>query len=159
MITGGVGNIISGILGTSSALVADISLVIIMIIGLFYVEPMVAILTILIFGGILVFLYIFLQKKVTYLGGNSAILSVKNIELIQQVLNSYREAVVGGKRPFYVNQIGTGQVELAKNNAKQTFLPSISKYVLEITVVLGTLLISGLQFVKTDSTRELSQHC
>jgi ABC-type multidrug transport system fused ATPase/permease subunit len=156
MITGGVGNIISGILGTFSALIADISLVVIMIIGLFYVEPMVAILTVLIFGGILVFLYIFLQKKVTYLGANSAILSVKNIELIQQVLNSYREAVVGGKRPFYVNQIGTGQVELAKNNAKQTFLPSISKYVLEITVVLGTLLISGLQFIKTDSTRAVT---
>jgi len=156
MITGGVGNIISGILGSFSIMIADIALVTIMILGLFYVDPMVAILTILIFGGILILLYIFLQKKATYLGSNQAALSVKNIELIQEVLSSYREAVVGGKRPFYVNQIGIKQVELAKNNAKLTFLPSISKYILEITVVLGTLLISGLQFLKTDSTRAIT---
>jgi ABC-type multidrug transport system fused ATPase/permease subunit len=83
-------------------------------------------------------------------------LSVKSIELIQEVLNSYREAVVGGKRPYYVNQVGSHQAKLAKNNAKLSFLPSISKYVLEITVVLGTLLISGLQFIKSDSTRAVT---
>jgi ATP-binding cassette, subfamily B, bacterial PglK len=64
--------------------------------------------------------------------------------------------VVGGKRPYYVNQIGSNQEKLARNNAKLSFLPSISKYVLEITVVLGTLLISGLQFIKTDSTRAVT---
>jgi ABC-type multidrug transport system fused ATPase/permease subunit len=156
MVTGGVGNIISGILGSLTAMIADFALVIVLIIGLFYIDPLVSILTISIFGGILILLYVFLQNKASYLGKNQAILSIKSIELIQEVLNSYREAVVGGKRPYYVNQIGSNQVKLARNGAKLTFLPSISKYVLEITVVLGTLLISGLQFVKTDSTRAVT---
>ena len=156
MVTGGVGNIISGILGSLSAAISDFALVIVLIIGLFYIDPIVSILTIFIFGGILIFLYVFLQKKASYLGKNQAILSIKSIELIQEVLNSYREAIVGGKRPYYVNQIGSNQVKLAKNNAKLSFLPNISKYVLEITVVLGTLLISGLQFIKSDSTRAVT---
>jgi len=156
MITGGVGNIVSGILGSLSSMAADISLVIVMLLGLFYVDPTISILTIIIFGGILIFLYIFLQKKATFLSSNQAILSIKSVEAIQQVLNSYREVVVGGKRPFYVNEIGVQQTDLAKNNAKLTFLPSISKYVLEITVVMGTLIISGLQFIKTDSSRAVA---
>ena len=156
MVTGGVGNIISGILGSLSTMIADFALVVVLIIGLFYIDPLVSILTVIIFGGILIFLYFVLQKKASYLGKNQAILSIKSIELIQEVLNSYREAVVGGKRPYYVNQIGSNQVKLAKNGAKLTFLPSISKYVLEITVVLGTLLISGLQFIKSDSTRAVT---
>jgi len=156
MVTGGVGNIISGILGSLATLSADFALVIVLIIGLFYIDPLVSILTVFIFGGILVFLYFFLQKKASYLGKNQANLSIKSIELIQEVLNSYREAMVGGKRPYYVNQIGSNQIKLAINNAKLSFLPSISKYVLEITVVLGTLLISGLQFIKSDSTRAVT---
>ena len=156
MVTGGVGNIISGILGSLTAIIADFALVIVLIIGLFYIDPLVSILTILIFGGILILLYVFLQNKASYLGKNQAILSIKSIELIQEVLNSYREAMVGGKRPYYVNQIGSNQLKLAKNNAKLSFLPSISKYVLEITVVLGTLLISGLQFIRSDSTRAVT---
>jgi ABC-type multidrug transport system fused ATPase/permease subunit len=156
MVTGGVGNIISGILGSVSTVIADFALVTVLIIGLFYIDPLVSILTILIFGGILIFLYVFLQKKASYLGKNQANLSIKSIELIQEVLNSYREAVVGGKRPYYVNQIGSNQMKLAKNNAKLTFFPSISKYILEITVVLGTLLISGIQFIKSDSIRAVT---
>jgi ABC-type branched-subunit amino acid transport system ATPase component len=156
MVTGGVGNIISGILGSLATLSADFALVIVLIIGLFYIDPLVSILTVFIFGGILVFLYFFLQKKASYLGKNQANLNIKSIELIQEVLNSYREAMVGGKRPYYVNQIGSNQLKLAINNAKLSFLPSISKYVLEITVVLGTLLISGLQFIKSDSTRAVT---
>jgi ABC-type multidrug transport system fused ATPase/permease subunit len=156
MITGGVGNIISGILGTLSVILADLALVVVMIIGLFLIDPTVSILTILIFGGILSLLYILLQKKSSQLGGRQTSLSVRNSELIQEVFGSYREAVVSGKRAFYVNQIGANQIKLAINNAKLTFLPSISKYVLEITVVLGTLVISGLQFVKNDSARAVT---
>ena len=156
MITGGVGNIISGILGAISAMIADISLVVVMLFGLYYLDPFISLLTIVIFGGILVFLYLFLQNRAADLGSNQAKLSVKSIELIQEVLNSYREAIVGGKRPYYVNRIGKNQVELAKNNARLAFLPSISKYILEITVVFGTLLICGLQFIQNDSTRAVT---
>jgi ABC-type multidrug transport system fused ATPase/permease subunit len=156
MITGGVGNIVSGILGAISAMIADISLVVVMLFGLYYLDPFVSLLTIIIFGGILVFLYLFLQNRASDLGSNQAKLSVKSIELIQEVLNSYREAIVGGKRPYYVNRIGKNQVELAKNNARLAFLPSISKYILEITVVFGTLLICGLQFIQNDSTRAVT---
>jgi ABC-type multidrug transport system fused ATPase/permease subunit len=156
MITGGVGNIVSGILGAISAMIADISLVVVMLFGLYYLDPFVSLLTIIIFGGILVFLYLFLQNRASDLGSNQAKLSVKSIELIQEVLNSYREAIVGGKRPYYVNRIGKNQVELAKNNARLAFLPSVSKYILEITVVFGTLLICGLQFIQNDSTRAVT---
>jgi ATP-binding cassette subfamily C protein len=36
--------------------------------------------------------------------------------------------------------------------AEKTFMPNISKYVLEISVLLGALLICGVEFLLQDST-------
>jgi len=126
-------------------------LLIVMLVALFYVDTVVSILTITIFGGVLIVLYFILHNKASYLGRNQANLSIKSVELIQEVLNSYRESFVGGKRSYYVNRIGVSQLELAKNSVKLTFLPSISKYILEISIVAGTLLIAGIQFIMSDT--------
>jgi len=156
MLTGGVGNITTGVLGTTASLLADISLVLVLIVGLFFVDPLVAVMTIAIFGGILLVLYFGLHKTASNLGEKGVDLGNRSTELIQEVLRSYREAVVGAKRSFYVNQIGSNQLELAENNARRTFLPSISKYVLEITIVIGTLIICILQFAQNNAAHAVA---
>lgn len=156
LVTNGVTSITNGIISTTISLLADTFLLVIMISGLFYVDYKVALLTILIFGSIAFTLYILTHIRAKNLGVNQANLSIRSIEMIQEVISSFREAVVGGRQTFYSEEIGKQQSSLARNQAELSFLPSIGKYVLEITIVLGFLLISAVTFSQNDAARSVA---
>jgi len=155
-LTGGVGNITNGIIGTSISILSDLSLLIIMLAGLFVIDPIISLISLILFGGIALILYKLLHSKAQKLGNNQAKLTIRGIEMIQEVIGSYREAIVGGRRSYYVDQIGKHQYELAANSAEMSFMPNISKYVLEVSVVMSTLVISGIQFIRADAARSVA---
>lgn len=155
-LTGGVGNLTNQIIGTTILLISDIALVIVMLAGLFYVDPLISFLTVLIFGGVSISLYLTLHGRAGNLGVSRGILLSQSLELIQEVLGSYRESVVGNKRQYYVQKIGKQQYGLATNSSQTNFLPMISKYVLEITIISGTVLISAVQFLTSDAARSVA---
>jgi ATP-binding cassette, subfamily B, bacterial PglK len=155
-LSGGVGNITSGIIGTSISIISDLSLLLVMLIGLFIVDPIISLFSLAMFGSIAIGLYLILQARARFLGEKQAILSISNIQLIQEVIGSYRETIVNGRRPYYVKEIGRRQNELATNSAEMGFMPSISKYAMEISLVIGTLIISASQFARTDAARSVA---
>jgi ABC-type bacteriocin/lantibiotic exporter with double-glycine peptidase domain len=150
-LTGGVSNLTNQIIGSVVITISDFFLVLIMILGLFYVDPIMCCLTILIFGGVAISLYLSLHSKAKTLGQTRASLTAASIELIQEVFGTYREAVVSNRRPYYINTIGEQQYSLARNSSEIGFLPSISKYILEISIILGTLIIGAIQFLRQDA--------
>jgi ABC-type multidrug transport system fused ATPase/permease subunit len=152
-LTGGIGNLTNNVLGSFILAIADFSLVLIMLIGLFYVDPMISVMTLLIFGGVALTLYFSLHGKAKELGDYRARMNHKSLELIQEVFDSYREIFVGNKRDFYINQISNQQSGLARNTAQVVFLPNISKYVLEISIIIGTVAISAFQFIRSDAAQ------
>jgi ABC-type multidrug transport system fused ATPase/permease subunit len=127
-----------------------------MLAGLFIIDPTISLFSLILFGGIAIILYAALHKKAQKLGNNQARLTIRGIEMIQEVISSYREAIVGGRRSYYVDQIGKHQYELAANSAEMGFIPNISKYVLEVSIVLSTLIISGIQFLRADAARSVA---
>ena len=147
-LTGGVGNIVNSIIGATIFTISDLSLTIIMLFGLFYVDPLICLLTVVLYGGIAVILYLLLNKRVQKLGVNQTKMAIHNQEMIREILGTYREAVVGSKRPYYIQEVRKHQFSIAKNAAEFNFFPNISKYVLEITLILGIFIISGIQFYK-----------
>ena len=155
-LTGGVGNLTNQIIGSTISLVADLALVLVMVGGLFYVDPIMSVLTILIFGGVAVVLYFILHGKARDLGYSRSKLLTQSLEFIQEVIGSYRESVVANKRSFYVRKIGEQQLNLAENSAQTGFLPNISKYVLEITIIAGTVVIGAIQFARQDAAQSVA---
>jgi ABC-type multidrug transport system fused ATPase/permease subunit len=155
-LSGGVSNITSGIIGASISIVSDLSLLLVMLVGLFVIDPIISIFTLAMFGSIAIGLYLVLQARARFLGERQASLSISNIQLIQEVIGSYRETIVNGRRPYYVKEIGRRQNELATNSAEMGFMPSISKFVLEISLVIGTLVIGATQFARTDAARSVA---
>ena len=127
IITGGVANVTSGIISAIISLTADTVLLLVMLIGLFYVDPKVAILTIIIFGSIAIILYKATHVRAKYLGTRQMNFSIKSVEMIQEIISSFREAVIGGRRSFYAQEIGKSQKALARNQAELAFLPMITK--------------------------------
>ena len=155
-ITSGVSTITLGVLGTGVALVSDISLLIIMMMGLLLIDPTIAISTLFVFGGIGYLLYRLMNVRARTLGLEQSQLSIGSNERILEVLGSYRESVVRNRRNYYATKIGEQRLQLANNSAEMAFMPNISKYVIEVTVVIGSLCISAMQFAMRDAAHAVA---
>ena len=152
-VTSGVDSIAMGVLGTTVVLISDTSLLVILAMGLFIVDPVVALSTFIVFASIAYFLYRLMQVRAVRLGEEVRYLSIESSEKILEVLNSYREIVVRNRRSFYARELGSIRYKLADVVAERAFMPNISKYVIEITVVIGSLSIAALQFAVNDAAR------
>ena len=82
--------------------------------------------------------------------------SIQSNEKVVEVLSSYRELVVRNRRDFYTREIRNIRFNLADSAAELQFMPSISKYLIESTVVLAALMISSIQFLLQDATQAIS---
>jgi ABC-type multidrug transport system fused ATPase/permease subunit len=155
-LTTGVSTVILGILGTVAALIADISLTVVMFAGLTLFDPLVALSTLFLFASIGVLMYKLLNKRARALGEENSVLSVESNESILEVLRTYRENYVRNRRDYYAETIGKKRLEIADNLAEMSFLPSISKYVIESSLVIGALGIAGIQFALQDATHAIA---
>ncbi len=155
-VTSGVSSITLGVIGSSAALIADSSLLIFMTISLFIYDPTMAILTTTIFAGIGLVLYSLMHVRIKALGEKNAELAIISNEQIMEVLSSFRESFVRNRRAYYAHNISEVRQELANANAEMSFMPNISKYVLEIALVIGAVLIAASQFLTTDATNAIA---
>lgn len=155
-VTRGVEFITLQVLGTSVVLVADVSLLLVMAVGLFIVDPITAAGTFLVFSIIGVFLYFLMHVRAGMMGVKSSELNIRSNEKIIEVFSSYRESVVRNRRDYYAREIGRLRFDLADVSAELSFMPYISKYVIETTIVLGALLIGSAQFVFQDATHAVA---
>ena len=155
-VTNGVSLITLQVLATAVVLISDISLLIIMTVGLFVVDSTTSIGTFVVFSLIGYFLYHFMHVRAGMLGLKSSELSINSNEKIVEVFGSYRESVVRNRRDYYAREIGKLRFDLADVSAEISFLPYVSKYVIESSVVIGALLIGATQFVLQDATHAVA---
>jgi len=155
-ITSGVQIIVLQVLASSAVLASDISLLAVMSVGLFVVDPSTAIGTVSVFGLVALFLHKIMHTRAGILGAELSKLSIISNEKIVEVLSSYRESIVRNRRDFYAREIGKTRVLLADRQAEASFMPFISKYVLESTIVLGALGIGAVQFIFQDTAHAVS---
>lgn len=155
-ISAGVEMLVMQILATTVVMIADLSLLIIMAVGLLVVDPVTAIGTLLIFSLIGFFLYKFMHVRAKDLGRLSSIYAIESSEKIMEVLSSYRETVVRNRRDFYAREIGSLRLRSANVTAETNFLPFVSKYVIESAVILGALLIGVVQLILQDSAHAIA---
>ncbi len=155
-ITSGVSIITMQILAITVVLVSDLSLLLIMMVGLFVVDSTTAIFTTLFFSSIGVLLYLLLHSRAAQLGAKNSLFNVQSNEKIVEVFSSYRELVVRNRRDYYSREIGKLRVKLADAVAEQNFMPYISKYIIETAVLLGAVLISSIQFILNDASQAIS---
>jgi ABC-type multidrug transport system fused ATPase/permease subunit len=155
-VTTGVSAITMGILSSVVNLVSDGSLLLVMSLGLFVVNPLMAVFTFLIFASIGLVLYYLLHTRALNLGRQSAKFSIASNQRILEVLHAYRETVVSNRRDYYSREIGALRTSLASAEAEQSFLPYIGKYVIESSVILGALVVSATQFILSDATHAVA---
>ena len=146
ILSDGVHNLFFGIIGSAVTVASDIIMLLIMCAGLYVVDPVIAFSTTILFLIIGLVLYKQLQVKAKMLGSRLNRLSVQSYRKTFEVLNSYRESVVRHRRKYYAEQIGKIRYQLGDVIAEQSFLPYISKYVIEAATVLSVLILAGYEF-------------
>jgi len=156
MLTHGVGAITIGILGTLVTLCSDVFLLVIMSIGLVLVDPVLSLVSFAFFSIIGLILYFSMHKKAEDFGFRITELSILSSEKILEVIKNYRETVVRNRRFFYANYFANLQLRLSHMQAEVAFLPYVNKYIIETAMVLGALILAGVQFFIQDMTTAIA---
>jgi len=151
LLTEGVRRITVGVLGNFVFLVADLSLLTVLTFGLFFVDPIVAVVTFILFGTVAVILHFSMAKKSREMGRFSSAIAISSNRHIVEAVSSYREMHVRDRKSFYAQEIQAERIKLSMNDAHLAFMPMISKYVLESAVVIGAFMIAGMQFALNDA--------
>jgi ABC-type multidrug transport system fused ATPase/permease subunit len=155
-LTDGVNSISMGILGTFVLLVSDIALLVVISAGLLFIDPVVAIFTMVVFGitGLLGFKK--MQNKARLLGEVNSKATVESNQKISDLIHTYRESIVQNSRNRYIEDISSVRFRISNNLAELQFMPYVSKYLLEAVVVIGSFLVAALQFIRQDASHAVA---
>jgi ABC-type multidrug transport system fused ATPase/permease subunit len=127
-----------------------------MITGLFAVDKLIAGSTLIFFTAIGFSLHKLLAGRTQRIAHLQTQYGIKSSQQILEVLGAYREIFVKDRREYYAESIGNGRKKLAEIGAEKAFLPNVSKYVFEITTVIGAFLIAAFQFIRTDALQAVT---
>lgn len=155
-VTRGVVIIVLQVLATAVVWVADLALLIVMMIGLLVVDPVTAMATFTVFSLVGFFLYKFMHVLAGNLGFENSKIEIQSNEKIVEAFSSYRESVVRNRRDYYAREIGHLRYSIANTSAEMGFLPYVSKYVIESTVLVGAVLIGAAQFLLQDAAHAIA---
>jgi ABC-type multidrug transport system fused ATPase/permease subunit len=154
-VTAGVNSLVLGVIAVAVSLVADIALLIVIALGLLYVDTFIAVSSFLFFATIGFILYYLMNVRATALGKENAVLTIASNQKINEVFTSYRELIVRNRRSYYAREIAQQRMVLARTQAEASFMTNYSKFIFEIAVVVGAILISASQFILHDAGRAI----
>jgi len=155
-ITTGVNAVTLGIIANSVSLIADSAILLVLLLGLLFVDPTIALTTAIALFIVVRFTYKKLNVRAKRLGASDAALNVSSNQLITEAIETFREVTVRNRQNYYVQKFGTLRDDLAYTTSELTFLPNITKYVIEITIVIGALVIGGFQFLLKDASHAVA---
>ncbi len=155
-VTSGVDQLSMYVLGTAVVVISDLSLLLIVISGLFFLSPVAGSVLVLMFIFVALLLFYLMQARAGELGAQRASLNIQGNSKILEALSTYRELLVRNRRNYYASEIGVGRLKLSKVTAESAFMPFVSKYVIETAIVIAAALISIIQFALQDASNAVA---
>lgn len=155
-LTTGVVTIAIGIVATTVSAFADIFLLLVLFGGLVLVDYKMALITFSIFGTTSLVLYRIMHKRAKQFGETNARVSIDSNQTILEALYSFREIFVRDQQGFYVKKISKQRMEIANASAGLANMPNLSKYAVEITMVIGAVFLSAIQFLTQDAVHAVA---
>ncbi len=155
-LTSGVNATILGVIGNTVMIATELALVVVLIVGLAMVDLLVTLFTIIFFALVGFVLHKVLANWAGRLGAQVSQVEVASYSSVQEVLRTYREVSVVGRRSMYVDRFRAFRWQAALVQADLQIMGQVSKYVFEIALVFGGGLLIISQLLTRDSTAALS---
>jgi len=155
-LTSGVNATILGVIGNAVMIATELALVVVLIAGLAVVDLLVTVFTIIFFVLVGLVLHKILANWAGRLGAQVSQVEVASYSSVQEVLRTYREVSVVGRRSMYVDRFRALRWQAASVQADLQIMSQVSKYVFEIALVFGGGLLAISQLLTRDATAALS---
>lgn len=155
-LTGGVNSVASSILGAAAILAADFFLIFAFTLSLFFIDPYIAISSLIMFSGVAFILYQVMRGRAEELGVTATQMTIDSNQKIFEVISSYRELLVKNRRDYYAGQISSARLKMSDAVAQMAFLNFLSKYIIEISMVIGGLVVATTQFLINPASRAVA---
>jgi ABC-type multidrug transport system fused ATPase/permease subunit len=149
-LTIGVNSATLGVLGGAVVVAAEVAVLIVVAVGLMAIDPFVAILTVVYFAFIGVILSRILGARARRLGTVSSQAEIESYRAVQDAIRTYREVSVSGRRGITVTQFQDLRWRAAQVQAEMQIMSQISKYIFEISLVIGAGALAFSQALTRD---------
>lgn len=149
-LTAGLERATIGIIGPLIALIADLGLLLMISACLIFANFVLAIQTTVFFGimGFLAHRYSTVQSSIA--SSKLSQLTVEGSIEIVDFLANYREIFVRGTFNTFTDELEINRSQSAKSYATVSFIPYIGKYLLELSVIVGALTMTGFQLISNN---------
>ena len=136
--------------------VADLFLSFIMISTLIIFSPLVSVASILILTLLAILLYKIFNARIRQISLMNTEASIYSNSKIIEILETYRESLVRDTRENYIKTIVSLRSQVSESIAAQSILPNITKYTMELTLMIAGITISGVMFFLFDANKALT---
>lgn len=136
--------------------VADLFLSVTMISTLIIFSPLVSLASILILTLLAILLYKIFNARIRQISLMNTEASIYSNSKIIEILETYRESLVRDTRENYIKTIVSLRSQVSESIAAQSILPNITKYTMELTLMIAGITISGVMFFLFDANKALT---
>ncbi len=147
-LTSGISIITVQVLGSSVAVVSDLSVLVFLSLGLLIVDPVLFLTTFSFFSLVASLLFYSQNVRAKNLGVQSSTTLIRTQQQISNTILLYRDLAVRGSLNKFLEDVNMGRQRYSLIQAETNFLPQVGKYILEVSVMLGILLVGGVQFLR-----------
>jgi len=156
VITSGMNTLYIGILSSLVFILSDAILLFTLFFMLLVVNPIITLLTFFLFAFIGVILWKYLDKRGKVLGKENTSIHIKSLDKISEVLDHYRENVIRNTLEHQSENLTELRMKHSRALAEINYLPNITKYLFELSLVIFLFIISILAFVGQSTSSAIS---
>lgn len=155
-LTAGATSAMIGVVGSAIIVASEVPVLLILGIGLGFVDIGVTIFTILFFGLTGLVIHRGLASQSRKLGSKVADMEIESLESVQESISSYKEIVVFGRRSFYVDRIKNLRWTASRAQGDLQIINQAPKYIYEIMLIVGGALLLVFQLMTSDLTTAIT---
>ena len=115
------------------------------------IDPVLAVSTFFLFGATGIVLYFSLHKSATKTGIENAKFEIQSSEIISSGLNLFREIRPRNGADQLTTKLKATRELHSETVSVLNFLPYLGKYIVETMLILGTVVIAGIQLYLHDA--------
>jgi ABC-type multidrug transport system fused ATPase/permease subunit len=146
-VTRGVEIITLQILAPIIILFSDLVMLFFVVITLTLVDFRLTVISLIFLMLIGYFLDFYMKKSATNIGREYSAKAIEINEKVIEALSVFRELIVRQRQNFYVSEMEILRFQLADSSAEMRFIPYVSKYVIEGSLIIGASILGIYQFL------------
>jgi ATP-binding cassette, subfamily B, bacterial PglK len=147
----GAGAATSAILSQVVIAATELSLLIVLGVALLFINPLVSVGAVLFFGLVAMLLHRSMGSWASRVGSMAAEAEMASLSAVQEAMAAYREISVSGRRAMYVDRIQKLRWSAASVAASTQYLGMVPKYIFEVSLVVGGLILAAVLFSTQDA--------